>query len=731
MTHHKLIIADEDFDDEEDIPLPLELFNIRRQQRIRDRYQLSPPPHTRQGARSRSSTVDSPMLNRHAFLAGRSNSIRRKKVFQVAQELSNLVVYCQSEKFKGFKDSERLDSPLIPNRVRHLNGSLENSPSGSLSSLHTIGRFSDPMSTSIYKCSSIQESESKHICRKYTIKMLDHTEYHLVRCYPAGMRIDSSNYNPITMWLGGIQMVALNYQTSDTHVALNNAFFSQNGKCGYILKPKVMRQPDHILYKRFNPFKKEIEGLHSTFIELSIISGLYVCQQDFTASPFVEVEVLGIPKDCFKYKTKLCSKNALNPIWEDTFEIEVRMLELAFLKFTVFDIATDLPTAQRIIPINQLRPGYRNVPLNSPDNKPLPLSSIFICSIFHPDSLPLNNDMDGPNQDTLQKKRMSFLVVHDISDNNPYAILKVTNDSTTQDVIKMALEKTGKAHKANDFVLVEEFEDDHLFGSQQRMVGMEEIPLSVRSQWKNDGKFVLKQVGADPSWRARLGTKLVADKERKMSTMLKADSSEMSDEDLAANIESPEDKFLVCIFNVSATVAHTIFHVCKSSTASDVIKLALERGRRNYEDPADFILVEETELKDSKKKGKKLHQRILSSDENVYLVQNSWKHSGKLTLLERNKSVIKFRGLDHHPSIRETQSDPIGSPRLRRPGLVNRVRRFSRSLYSNGADDIDEEPNQFVVERETMSDGDISEEEENSNDRVRKVSKAFRTIKIW
>ena len=732
MTHHKLINADEDFDDEEDIPLPLELFNIRRQQRIRDRYQLSPPPNSRQGARARASTVDSPMLSRHAFLAGRTNSVRRKKVFQVAKELSDLVVYCQSEKFKGFKDSERIDSPLIPNRVRQLNGSLENSPSGSLSSLNTIGRYSDAMSTSIYKCSSIQESEAKHICRKYTIKMLDHTEHHLVRCYPAGMRIDSSNYNPITMWLGGIQLVALNYQTSDTHIALNNAFFSQNGGCGFVLKPKVMRQPDHILYKRFNPFKKEIEGLHSTFLELTVISGQYVCQQDFTASPIVEVEVLGIPKDCVKYKTKLCSKNALNPIWEDTFKIEVCMIEMAFLKFTIFDTTTDLATAQRIVPINQLRAGYRNVSLNSPDNKQLPLSSIFICSTFHPDSLPLNNDMDAPNQDKLQKKRMSFLVVHDISDNNPYAILKVTNDSTTQDVIKMALEKTGKAHKADDFVLIEEVEDDQMCGSQQRMVGMEEIPLSVRSQWKNDGKFVLKQVGADPSWRARLGT-LVADKERKMSAMPKTDSNDMSDDDdLAANVESPEDKFLVCIFNVSATVAHTIFHVCKSSTALDVIKLALERGRRNTEDATNYVLVEEIEMKNPKKKGKSFHQRILSSDENVYLVQNSWRDSGKLTLLERNKSVIKFRGLDPHPNIRETQSDPVSSPRLRRPGLVNRVRRFSRSLYNNiGPDDIEEEPDQFVTERETVSDGDVSDEEVSTNNRTRKVSKAFRTIKIW
>ena len=33
-------------------------------------------------------------------------------------------------------------------------------------------------------------------------------------------------------------------------------------------------------------------------------------------------------------------------------------------------------------------------------------------------------------------KRMSFLVVHDISDQSPYAILKVPQNATTKDVIK-------------------------------------------------------------------------------------------------------------------------------------------------------------------------------------------------------------------------------------------------------------------------------------------------------
>ena len=116
-----------------------------------------------------------------------------------------------------------------------------------------------------------------------------------------------------------------------------------------------------------------------------------MCQHDYTASPAVEVEVIGIPQDCFKYKTKLSPKNALNPIWDETLKIEVKMIELAFLKFSVIDITTNLPAAQRIIALQQLRPGYRNVSLNSPENKPLPLSSIFICSEIQADSPPINN----------------------------------------------------------------------------------------------------------------------------------------------------------------------------------------------------------------------------------------------------------------------------------------------------------------------------------------------------
>ena len=47
----------------------------------------------------------------------------------------------------------------------------------------------------------------------FNLTFLTHTETHLMRMYPAGTRIDSSNFSPVLYWACGIQMSALNFQT--------------------------------------------------------------------------------------------------------------------------------------------------------------------------------------------------------------------------------------------------------------------------------------------------------------------------------------------------------------------------------------------------------------------------------------------------------------------------------------------------------------------------------------
>ena len=64
----------------------------------------------------------------------------------------------------------------------------------------------DVLTNPIYQCMSLPESRAKTLCRKQPQRMLEHTEAQLVRVYPAGMRIDSSNFNPIPFWSCGIQM---------------------------------------------------------------------------------------------------------------------------------------------------------------------------------------------------------------------------------------------------------------------------------------------------------------------------------------------------------------------------------------------------------------------------------------------------------------------------------------------------------------------------------------------
>ena len=67
----------------------------------------------------------------------------------------------------------------------------------------------------------------------------------LSRVYPKAQRVGSDNYNPVPMWNVGSQMTALNFQTGDKPMQLNQAKFMQNGGCGYVLRPEYMFQPNY------------------------------------------------------------------------------------------------------------------------------------------------------------------------------------------------------------------------------------------------------------------------------------------------------------------------------------------------------------------------------------------------------------------------------------------------------------------------------------------------------
>lgn len=54
--------------------------------------------------------------------------------------------------------------------------------------------------------------------------------------------------------LNAEQIVALNYQTSGLPMRLNDGKFRDNGGCGYLLKPEVLRRPDSSFDPDYGPF---------------------------------------------------------------------------------------------------------------------------------------------------------------------------------------------------------------------------------------------------------------------------------------------------------------------------------------------------------------------------------------------------------------------------------------------------------------------------------------------
>jgi len=70
--------------------------------------------------------------------------------------------------------------------------------------------------------------------------VFDHNLDFLMRAYPKGTRVRSSNLDPAPFWRLGIQMVALNWQQMNAAVMMNEAMFTGTG--GWVLKPEGFRR---------------------------------------------------------------------------------------------------------------------------------------------------------------------------------------------------------------------------------------------------------------------------------------------------------------------------------------------------------------------------------------------------------------------------------------------------------------------------------------------------------
>uniref|UniRef100_A0A3B4X0D4 Inactive phospholipase C-like protein 2 n=1 Tax=Seriola lalandi dorsalis TaxID=1841481 RepID=A0A3B4X0D4_SERLL len=71
--------------------------------------------------------------------------------------------------------------------------------------------------------------------------------------------------------------------------------------------------------------------------------------------------------------------NGDNPIFDESFEFQINLPELAMVRFVVSD-GLDFPatTGQYTISLECLQPGYRHVPLQSLTGEELPHAKLFV-----------------------------------------------------------------------------------------------------------------------------------------------------------------------------------------------------------------------------------------------------------------------------------------------------------------------------------------------------------------
>ncbi len=86
---------------------------------------------------------------------------------------------------------------------------------------------------------NVSESGLASLMPKMDVKISKHNSEHLMRVFPKGTRISSQNLHPVPCWGVGAQICALNWQTFDASMQLNEALFA--GSDGYVLKPEALR----------------------------------------------------------------------------------------------------------------------------------------------------------------------------------------------------------------------------------------------------------------------------------------------------------------------------------------------------------------------------------------------------------------------------------------------------------------------------------------------------------
>ena len=308
---------------------------------------------------------------------------KKRKTSRITHELGKLGVYTQGIKFDGI---QALDAK----------------------SSHHVFSFAE----NTFEKLCAKNAENKALLEK-------HNARYLMRVYPGPRRIDSSNFNPLTSWRRGVQMVALNWQTFDVHQQVNEAMFAAGSdRLGYVLKPDELRPSKHLPIADMMteaPERKEKKGKKLVKFSVEIISAQRLPRprnqgSESGMNPYIEFEMfsaedkargiatgeggtdasardgtsgIGSP---LRKRTKIAEGNGFDPAYHQpiTMTVETKFPSLIFVRWRVWN-APDRKSAFNSVllatftaKLSSLQQGYRHIPLFNPQGEQYRDAKLFV-----------------------------------------------------------------------------------------------------------------------------------------------------------------------------------------------------------------------------------------------------------------------------------------------------------------------------------------------------------------
>ena len=313
-------------------------------------------------------------------------------------------------------------------------GSIRQRKSKIIKSLSSLGvytrgfkfqSFTLPESKGYNHVFSLAERRFESLCKEADTKaqLEKHNMRYLMRVYPSGYRIHSTNPDPLVFWRRGVQMMALNWQTYDLPMQMNEAMFaSGSDKLGYVLKPRELRESLSIQEEISEPSIHGLGKIQKKLIRFSVdvISAQQLPRPrgvapDATLDPYVEIEMfsaedkgkgvasgeggsdasarngmsgIGSPH---RRRTHVVQANGFNPVFNDSFKLslETKYPSLVFVRWTVWNSPDGRnfntnpnadPLATFTAKLSSLEQGYRHMRLYDHNGDQFNCAALF-CKI--------------------------------------------------------------------------------------------------------------------------------------------------------------------------------------------------------------------------------------------------------------------------------------------------------------------------------------------------------------